>query len=78
MADDKFNRRLVDVILVLATAPALAVGVAKYSFDFDAVRYVALSLGGSVNQAWIYFWYYVLFLLFGWVLFVALLLWRER
>lgn len=70
MAAKRFNRPsdFFEVILVLATLPALGVGIAAYSFNFDAIRLIAWLFGGDVGRLWGYFWYYALAIFMTWIL----------
>ncbi len=80
MAEKRYRRSdgLVEGILLLATAPALAVGVAAYSFNFDAIRLVVWLFGGNRQWLWGHFWYYVLLVVMAWALFGVRVFWRER
>jgi len=69
---------IAEVALALATLPALGVGVAAYSLNFDAIRLVAWMFGADERQLWAYFRYYALTIFLVWVLVGVLSAWRER
>jgi hypothetical protein len=69
---------LVDVIVTLATVPALIVGVAAYSFHFNAIRLVAWLFDGDRKELWKYFHHYLLLLVLIWVFFIVVAFRRDH
>ena len=69
---------LIDGIVGLATLPALCVGVAAYSFHYNAIRFVASLFGEDRKHLWRYFHHYITILVLIWVLFIVVAFIRDH
>jgi uncharacterized BrkB/YihY/UPF0761 family membrane protein len=73
-----YTTDFVDVIVTLATVPALIVGVAAYSFNYNAIHLAAWLFGEDKKHLWRYFHHYLLLLVLIWVLFVVIAFRRDH
>jgi len=73
-----YTPTIVEGVVTLATLPALCVGVAAYSFHYNAIRLVAGLFGEDRKHLWRYFHHYVTILLLIWVLFIVVAFIRDH
>jgi hypothetical protein len=73
-----YTPTIVEGVVTLATLPALCVGVAEYSFHYNAIRFVAWLFDGDRKEFWRYFHHYLTILLLIWALFIVLAFIRDH
>jgi flagellar biosynthesis/type III secretory pathway M-ring protein FliF/YscJ len=74
----RYTAGFADGIVTLATLPALAVGVAAYSFHVNIIRLVAWLFDENAKYLWKYFHHYLLILILLWILFLVVRVRRDR
>jgi hypothetical protein len=66
-----YTPTIVEGVVTLATLPAIFVGIAEYSFHFNAIHLVAWLFGGDRKELWKYFHHYLTILVLVWILFIV-------